>query len=208
MLLDVTRLLRPGMPVYPGEPSPELAPVKRMSQGDRADVSKLMLGLHTGTHVDAPRHFLAGKPGVDELPLEALCGPAQVVAILDERAVTVRELERLEVAAAPRLLFKTRNGKDGDDRFHPDYVYITPDAAAWMVRHRVLLAGIDGPSVEQFDSAEPATHRTLLTAGIVIVENLDLRYAAPGRYHLTCLPLKVKDGDGAPCRAVLIPVTT
>ncbi len=204
-IYDISRRLVPGMATYPGEPGPVLTPLKQMAAGDPANVSHLALGVHTGTHVDAPVHFIPGGASVEALPLAALCGPARVVPIRDPRAVTVAELERLALAGDQRLLFQTRNGQLWDHPdFREDFVYIDPDAAAWLVARGVRLAGIDYLSVEAFGAAEPRTHRTLLAAGIVVVEGLDLRGVAPGQYELICLPLAVAWADGAPARAILV----
>ncbi len=207
-LIDVTRVIRKGMPVWPGEPGPELTPVKRIARGDTANVAMLSLGLHTGTHVDAPRHFIEGGPGVEAVSIANLCGRAAVIPISDHAAIDVPELARLGLDAMDggrRVLFKTRNSARPFDAFHQDFVYLTTEAAKWLVTNSVVLVGVDGPSVERF-GGDGATHRALLEAGVVIVENLDLGAAPPGDYELWCLPIKVQDGDGAPARAVLMPL--
>jgi arylformamidase len=203
-LYDVTRPLVRGMPTYPGEPGPELTPLKSLKAGDPANVSRLSEGVHTGTHVDAPVHFFDGAEGVDAWPLEKLCGPARVVRIAHPTAVRVEELERAGLDGVTRVLFQTRNGELADaPSFCEDFVYIDPAAAEWLVAHGVQLVGIDYLSVEAFGAAEPRTHRTLLRAGVVIVEGLDLRAPPPGDYELWCLPIKLAGADGAPARVVL-----
>jgi arylformamidase len=203
-IYDVTHTLRPGMVTWPAEPGPEITLIKEMAAGNSADVSSLSLGVHTGTHVDAPRHFIAGGAGVDSLSLAALCGPAKVVQIQDSRAIRVEELERAALDGAERVLFRTRNSDEwSDSEFREDFVYLDPTAAAWLVAHGTRLVGVDFLSVEAFRAAEPATHRTLLGAGVVIVEGLDLREITAGDYFLTCLPLKLAGADGAPARAIL-----
>ena len=203
-LYDVTRTLSPGMPTYPGEPGPEITPLKQMAAGDIADVSHLALGVHSGTHVDAPCHFIPGGAGIDQIPLEKLCGPARVVQIDDHDAVTVAELKRAGLSGVERVLFRTRNGELWNDAaFRQDFVYIAPEAAEWLVARGTLLVGIDYLSVERFDAPEPRTHRTLLGAGVAIIEGLDLRAVAAGDYTLWCLPLKLPGADGAPARVVL-----
>ena len=204
-LFDVTRPLRPGMPTWPGEPGPELCAVKRIADGGPANVSRLTLGLHTGTHVDAPWHFLDDASTSESLPLSVLCGPARVVSIDDPRQIGVPELERAGLAGATRVLFRTRNGGLwNDDAFREDYVFIAPDAARWLVDRGVRLVGVDYLSVEDFHADSPRTHQVLLGAGVVIVEGLDLREPPPGEYELFCLPVKVVGGDGAPARVVLV----
>lgn len=201
-LIDVTVPLTPAMPVFPGESGPVLTPVARIADGAAYNVSALSLGLHTGTHVDAPRHFLEGAAGVDQLALSSLCGPARVVHIDDPLSVRAAHLAGLE--GVQRVLLQTRNGalwKRTD--FQERFVYLARDAADWLVHHDVKLVGIDYLSVEAYDTKDYAVHHALLAAGVVIVEGLDLRRAAPGDYWLWCLPLKVVGADGAPCRAVL-----
>lgn len=199
---DVTVPLVAGMPVWPDEPGPVLSSVSRIADGDPANVTKLSLGSHTGTHVDAPRHFIEGGATVEQLSLDALCGPARVVHVDDDVSVKHRHLEPHR--GVERILLQTRNGTLwGKQGFQKDFVYLEPDAAAWLVENRVRLIGIDYLSIEQFHSADYDTHHALLGAGIVIVEGLDLRRIEPGDYTLYCLPLKVVGADGAPCRAIL-----
>jgi arylformamidase len=204
-IYDVTRTLQAGMATWPGEPGPELTLIKRMSAGQAADVSHLSLGVHTGTHVDAPRHFISGAAGVESLPLTALIGPVRVVSIQHEGAVRVEELEREGLDGIERVLFRTRNSDEwSDSAFKEDFVYLDPDAARWLVDRNTRLIGVDYLSVEAFAAAEPLTHRMLLSAGVVIAEGLDLREISPGDYFLSCLPLKLAGADGAPARVVLM----
>jgi len=204
-IYDVTRTLKPGMATWPGEPGPQLTLLKRMAAGEAADVSHLALGVHTGTHVDAPCHFIPGGAGVESLPLDALIGPARVVGIENKSAIRVAELERCELDGAQRVLFRTRNSDEWTGAsFKEDFVYLDHEAAKWLVEHGIRLVGVDYLSVESFAAAEPLTHRTLLNAGIVVVEGLDLSSIEPGDYVLTCLPLKLEGADGAPARAILV----
>lgn len=203
-LYDVTRTLTPDMPTYSGEPGLKIDAVKRIAAGDTANVSRMNLGLHTGTHVDAPVHFIEGASGTDELPLDALCGPARLVHINDPHAVRVAELEGADLDGVERVLFQTRNVELIDDpAFRRDYVYVAPEAAEWLVERGVRLVGIDYLSIEAFDADQPLAHRALLGAGVVIVEGLDLRQPPPGDYELWCLPLKIAGSDGSPARVVL-----
>ena len=203
-IFDITRTLKPGMPTWPGEPGPEITLIKEMAAGHPADVSHLALGVHSGTHVDAPSHFIPGARSVESLSLEALIGAARVVKIEHDRAIRVEELERAGLAGVERVLFRTRNNDDwSDSQFKEDFVYLDPEAARWLVSHGTKLVGVDYLSVEWFGAPEPLTHRTLLGAGVVIVEGLDLREVEAGDYRLTCLPLKLAGADGAPARVVL-----
>jgi arylformamidase len=203
---DISLTLRQRMPVYPGEPAPLLEATKDMARGDLYNISRLTITTHTGTHIDAPLHFLPGAASIDQLPVEALVGPALVVEMAVAQEITAADLE---VAAIPpgteRLLFKTRNSRLLDDAdFHRDFVYLTLDAARWLVERGVGLVAIDYLSVEQMDAQPNIVHETLLRAGVVIVEGVDLRRVAPGPYFLACLPLKIEGADGSPVRAVLV----
>lgn len=201
---DVTRTLHAGMPTWPGEPGPALTPIKQMAAGHPADVSHLALGVHTGTHVDAPSHFIPGGATVDSLSLDALVGPARVVDIKHPGAIGQSELEAAGLGDVQRVLFRTRNSHEwSDSEFRHDFVYLEPQAARWLVERGTLLVGVDYLSVESYAAAEPLTHRTLLGAGVVIVEGLDLKEVPAGDYLLTCLPLKLAGADGAPARVVL-----
>lgn len=204
---DVSVPIRDGGLVYPGNPPIHIELQQAIAKGAGANVSHVDFGSHTGTHVDAPRHFVDDGAGVDQIPLDVLIGPATVVSFGDDvRAVTRADLERLELSGVERLLLHTRNSGylTQDPNFHPDYTYLAPDGAEYLVSLGVKLVGIDYLSIEQFHSGHHRTHLTLLSAGIVIVEGLNLDGVANGRYELCCLPLRLVGCDGAPARAVLI----
>ncbi|MCX6024602.1 MAG: cyclase family protein [Chloroflexi bacterium] len=206
-IYDVTVPIRAEMPVYPGDAPVQIIPVARFSKGDIAEVSELRLGTHTGTHVDPPGHFVPGGAMADRLPLEVMLGECLVV---DARGVTgaisVAFLEGAGIpAGAQRLLFLTSNSALwASPEFARDFVYIAPDAARWLVERGVRLVGVDYLSVEQFGFDRPDTHTTLLGAGVVVIEGLNLTEVPPGAYTLLCLPLRLADGDGAPARVVLV----
>jgi arylformamidase len=195
------------LPVWPGDPAVVLEKVSSMDAGAHDNVSRLACGVHVGTHVDAPHHFLNDHRTVESLALDTLVGPAQVVQIPPD--VKVVNAEALEKAALPvgteRLLLKTSNSllwERGENAFFPDFVAISEDGADWLVRYGIKLVGIDYLSVAPFHQSIP-THRALLSAGIIIVEGLDLSVIVPGSYNLTCLPLKLVGSDGAPARVIL-----
>jgi arylformamidase len=209
-IYDISVPITPGeTPTYPGDPGLEVGSWSAISRGDAANVSVLNFGAHTGTHIDAPAHFIEGAPGLSSLPLDALVGEARVVEIpADAPAVEERHVSAEALGGASRVLFKTRNSSFWDEpggRFREDFTYIEPAAARALVGAGVRLVGFDYLSVERFGSEDFATHLALLSAGVVIVEGLDLRAVAPGAYELFCLPLKIAagSGDGAPARAVL-----
>jgi arylformamidase len=204
-IYDVSVPLRPGMPTYAGEPGPVLEFHSLLSRGDSANVSALSLGSHTGTHVDAPQHFLEGASSVEAMPVEYLAGPAYVAEFMELRHITAADLEAAGIpSGVRRILLKTPNGRFwADDEFHTDFIGLAGDAADWLVDHEFVLVGIDYLSIEQFRSPDHAVHKKLLGAGVVILEGLDLRAVAPGPYTMVCAPLKVVGADGAPARVFL-----
>ena len=167
-------------------------------------LSHLSLGAHTGTHVDAPRHFREGAPGVDRLPLEVLIGPARVVDLPGATAISAADLHGLDLPGPGRLLFRTRNSAAWRaGRFPQDPVGLTGEAAQFLVQKVVKLVGLDSPSADAMDAVDFPAHRTLLDAGVIILEGLDLSDVSAGEYELLCLPLKIVDGDGGPARVIL-----
>ena len=205
---DISLSITPDMPVWPGDPSVVLEQVSSMDAGAHDNVSRLACGVHTGTHVDAPHHFLNDHRTVEGLSLEVLTGPACVVSIPEAVAVVTAEV--LQEAAVPagtaRLLLKTRNSRiweRGEKAFITDFVGISADGANWLVEHAIRLVGIDYLSIAPYHQSTP-THRALLAAGVIIIEGLDLGAIVPGNYALYCLPLKLVGSDGAPARAILV----
>ena len=192
--------------VYPGNPPIGISPQQEISKGAGANVSLLSLGSHTGTHVDAPKHFFDDGVGVDALALDVLMGPAVLIVVDDTvMAVGEKELRLHELKKHSRVLIRTRNsGFIRGREFVKDYTYLAPDGAAYLVSLGVKLVGVDYLSVEQFHSGHHRTHRTLLENGVIIVEGLDLSGPAMGPYDLRVLPLRLVGLDGAPARAVLV----
>jgi arylformamidase len=207
MIYDISVPIRTGGVVYPGNPPIVITPQQAISLGAGANVSRIEFGSHSGTHVDAPKHFFDDGAGVDSLPLEVLMGRARLIAFGEEvRSVGEAELRTHDLDGVERLLIGTRNSTwlaSGSSDFHADYTYIAPDGAAYLGGLGVKLVGVDYLSVEQFHSGHHRTHRTLLQREIVIVEGLLLSEPPPGDYELYCLPLKLAGLDGAPARAVL-----
>jgi arylformamidase len=204
---DVSVPINGGTPVYEGDPAVEVTLKMSMSNGDFANVSQICMGVHTGTHVDAPNHFIEGTRRVEDLELEALIGPCIVVEIPDDVLAVSAEHVR-DVPGAERILFKTRNSgfwSDSANGFRKDFTYIEPAAARALVGRGLRLIGFDYLSVEAFDAETPDTHIVFLEKEVVILEGLDLREVPPGEYELICLPMKFAGGagDGAPARTVL-----
>ena len=179
------------MITYPGDPEVRLERVSSIAGGDVVNLSRLDLGVHSGTHVDAPLHFVDGGPSVETLPLDVLVGPCVVVEGLDPAAVP---------PGAERVLFKTPNSRLWDrDEFSEDFVALDAEAARPLVAAGVRLVGIDYLSI-----GDEEAHRILLGAGVVAVEGLDLREVEPGEYRLVCAPLKLEGAEGAPARVLLL----
>ena len=202
--IDVTRTIAPGMPVWPGDPPVEEQPIARLADGSPSNVTRFLLGSHTGTHVDPPIHMEPDGATADTLDLEVLCGPCRLLDVSDAAGhITASDLEAAGAAGASRLLIRTRNAARPDDLFHEDFTALSLDAAEWLVRNGVRLVGVDGPSVEAFGTEDFAVHHALLRAGVIVVEGLLLRGVEPGRYEMACAPLKWRDSDGVPARVLL-----
>jgi arylformamidase len=208
-IYDVSVPISERMPTYEGDPGVEIKEWATIAGGDAANVTVLHFGAHTGTHVDAPAHFIEGASKVSEMPLDVLIGEARVVSIPeDARSITAAHVAAQDLGDATRVLFRTRNSdfwSNPEGAFRADFTYLEPEAARALVLMGVRLVGIDYLSVEKFKPERFETHQALLSNSVVIIEGLDLRAVAPGVYELICLPLKIASGtgDGAPARAVL-----
>jgi arylformamidase len=204
--IDISVSISPALPVWPGDPAIELERLASIEAGEEANISRLASGVHIGTHVDAPKHFLDEGGTVEALSLEALIGPAEVVEISGSATIDAEALAGADIpGGCQRLLLKTSNSQLWsriEAGFQKDFVAVDDSGAGWLVDHGLRLVGIDYLSIAPWGAAGP-THRTLLRAGVVILEGIDLRQVAPGSYQLVCLPLKLVGSDGAPARAVL-----
>lgn len=205
-IYDISVPIRSGGVVYPGNPDISITLTSAVAKGASANVSQIVMGSHTATHADASRHFFDDGQPVDRIPLERLIGPARLIVMGDDvRAVGEKELRAAGIEGQKRVLIRTRNSALlRKNEFFPDYTYIAPDAAEYLVGIGVELVGVDYLSIEQFHSGHHKTHRTLLGKDVVIIEGLALSDPPPGDYELICLPLRIEGLDGAPARAVLI----
>jgi arylformamidase len=209
-IIDISVAISPSLPVWPGDPRITIDLASSLERGDPANVSRLEIGTHTGTHLDAPWHFIPSGIREDQLPLDVLIGPCWVADLTAlDRQIEATDLDAADIPLGTRrLLLKTRNSKlwtTHPDTFVSEFIAVTPNAASWIVEHEIRLVGIDYLSIEPFDSPNAETHHILLGAGVIPVETLDLRDVNAGPYTLLCLPLKIAGADGAPCRAVLLP---
>jgi arylformamidase len=205
-IIDIALPINPEMPIWPGDPRPELTPVTSL-EVEGVQVSRLVLGTHTGTHLDAPRHFIAGGRTIDQLDLGALVGLCRVIEVVRaEGHITRADLQRLQLHPGDRLLLKTRNSRQPVGRtFALDFVALEPSAAEYLCEQGIGLVGIDGPSIDAWEAGDFPSHKRLLGADILIVENLVLRHVIPGIYGLIAAPLNLTDADGCPIRALLTP---
>lgn len=206
-IYDITLTITPTLPVWPGDPPVRLTQPSHLERGDICTITRLDMGAHTGTHLDAPAHFIRGGATAESLSLDVLIGPALVVDARGRGHVTANVLETLVIPpGVQRLLLHTDNSaiwQRGEMAFVEQFTAITADGAQWLVDHGIRLVGIDYLSVGSFDDGIP-THQILLDAGVIAVEGLNLSAIEPGDYQLICLPIKLGGSDGAPCRAVLI----
>jgi arylformamidase len=200
---DVSMTIQPEMLTWPGNAPVSIEPVKRIMDGSSSNVSLLNIGTHSGTHVDAPCHFLEGAPGIDEIDLGILVGPARLFQMQNENKIDRHVLDNLDLNGVTRILFGTKNSALLAQNHTPNYSSVTGDGAQYLVDKGIKLVGIDYLSIEKYKKEGYPTHRTLLEAGVVIVEGLDLSGVPSGDYELLCLPLKLKGADGAPARVFL-----
>lgn len=203
--IDVSIALRNGMVYWPGDAPFDRLQTLHIAKGDVCNLSQLSTSAHIGTHMDAPRHFLAHGQGMETMPIAATIGPARVIAIHDPELIRVRELEPHRLGRGERVLFKTRNSEHHwkTDVFQEKFVHIPEETARYLGACGVRTVGVDYLSVGGYRTDSAETHRALLEAGIWIIEGLNLENVEPGDYELVCLPLKIAGGDGAPARAVL-----
>jgi arylformamidase len=203
-IIDISLPIHHAMPIWPGDPRPKLTLVTSL-EGEGVQVSRLVLGTHTGTHLDAPRHFITGGRTIDQLDLDALVGVCRVVEVIDAKGAISREdLQRVELQPGERLLLKTRNSQpSAGPPFPADFVALDPSGADYVCAQGVRLVGIDGPSIDRWDASDFPSHKRLLGADVLILENLVLRHVVPGIYGLIAVPLNLIGADGCPIRALL-----
>jgi arylformamidase len=200
--IDISVPLQSGMPHWPGDPVPAMERALNMDRGDVCNARHLRMSAHTGTHMDAPLHFIANGESIDRMPIIATVGPARLIEIENPDFITPEELARHDIRPGERLLFKTRNMWD-NPTFTKTFVHCNAAAGRYLVDRKVQTVGIDYLSIGAYERDGVETHQILLGAGIWVIEGLNLAHVQPGNYDLICLPLKILGGDGAPARAVV-----
>lgn len=208
-IIDISIPLKEGMPAWPNGKKLKIGKEMDMEKGDRSNDSFLECNVHTGTHIDAPRHFLKNGKTMEQIPLDVLIGPATVAHFPNTDAITAQDLDDLNLSNnIERLLLKTRNAEfweKDEKKFREDFVALLPDAAQWISDHNIKLVGIDYLSIEPYRNEGFSTHHILLKADVVIVEGLNLASVEPGTYELVCMPLSIPNIEASPARAILQP---
>ena len=209
--IDVSVPLREGMVICPGDIKVEIDHRHFIQHLDGGTNSSIHMGVHTGTHMDAPRHFFAKGKSIDQMPFDTTIGPARVIEIVDNISIKAEELKQHNIKRGERILFKTRNSQRcwQTDAFVTDFVYITRGASRLLADAGVRLVGIDYLSVGSsldLDKTTPDTHQILLGAEIWLIEGLNLSGVGAGTYNLICVPLKLIQTDGSPVRVLLRPI--
>jgi len=206
--IDISVPLRDEMVHWPGDPPVSIKRVKDITKGDTTNLSVISMGAHSGTHVDAPIHFVKQGQGIDNIPIDTLVGRARVIEIRDPESIKPEELLQYNIRRGERILFKTRNSSHvwKKDEFVEDFVFISDAAADFLLDRGVRLVGVDYLSVGSFKHGGSYVHKTLLSKGVWTIEGLNLSNVTPGKYDLICLPLRIAGGDGAPARAILRPL--
>ena len=205
--IDISVALTDNMVSWPDDPPVRIERIEDLERGDRHTLSLLSMSSHSGTHLDAPAHFIRSGLAVDKISFENLMGTARVVEVSDTESVKPEDLKASAIRKGDRILIKTRNSDLWGNKktFDMGFVYLTVETAIYLVEHRVSLVGVDYVSVGSGGEDGSEVHRILLGAGITIIEGLDLSYVGPGKYDLICLPLRIQNGDGAPARVIVRP---
>ncbi len=210
-IYDISIPIRPDMPIWPGDPSPVVRSIASISAGDIANLTQIAMSVHTGTHIDAPKHFIDSGKTVDQIPIDKLIGEVLVMVINDrEKVITEKVLKshpnRALLEKAKKVLFRTRNSSlwhAFPDAFHQDYVGIDTSGANYLNLLELDLIGVDYLSIAPYEETE-APHKILLGSETVLLEGLDLSKVPSGIYELFCLPLMIHECEGAPARVILI----
>lgn len=204
-IYDITMTINAGMIVYPGDSKVCIEEVVQISKGDNCNVSSLSFGSHTGTHVDVPKHFIDEGKTLEEVTPDRFMGKAKVLDMQNKVSIKRKDLINKNIEKGDFILFKTDNSKHlKSDEFNKDFIYLTEDGAKYLAEKEIGLVGIDYLSIEDYYATESNVHLTLLGNDIIILEGINLTDVKEGEYQLIALPLKIKEGNGSPVRAILI----
>lgn len=203
--IDISVSIKNEMPVWPGDPKVEIRQLFSISKGDTCNLSTISMSLHSGTHIDAPLHFINNSTGFESLTFESLIGIAKIIEIFDQESIKVHELKGKKIRMGDRVLFKTRNSKRDiyNKPFSPNYIYMSVEAAEYLAEKRVKTVGIDYLSIGASDESGDKVHEILLKSGIWIIEGLNLYRVKQGKYHLICLPIRIESVEGTPARVII-----
>lgn len=205
-LYDISLPVSSTLPVWPGDPQVALIAAASLSNGDPCNLTEIRMGAHTGTHIDAPYHFLSDGAKIDAIALSTLIGPCLVVDVDAQEMIRKDDLIKQNLAGHSRIIFKTRNSQlwtRSSGKFTADYVAMDTEAASYLAGMKIVLVGIDYLSVDAYQSAGALVHRIFLQNNIVILEGLNLSDVAAGVYELICAPLRLVGCEAAPARALL-----
>lgn len=207
MIIDISVPIDDKLPIWPNSPKPKFSKISSIRGGDSANDTEIKMSVHTGTHIDAPLHFIQNGKSVEKLDLKTFFGPVFVVYLPKIKEITSRDIRKLNLPKkTERILFKTENSnlwRKKISKFNKNYVGLTVDAAEWLSKKGVKLVGIDYLSIAKFDEAEEV-HKILLEKGIIILEGINLNKVKQGRYQLVCLPVKIAGLEASQTRAILI----
>jgi len=204
--IDISLTIDKNLPHWPTENAVKVRKIKSIVKGDKVNITQIDMSVHTGTHVDAPTHFVKNGKAIDQLPLDRLIGKCYVCNVKNSEVINIDFLKNVKMSKnIKKLLFKTKNSNlwGKKKKFFKNYVALTADAAKWLVKKGIDLVGIDYLSIGRFDKENTKTHKILLKKGVVVVEGLNLKNVNQGIYELIILPIKIKGSDGAPARAIL-----
>ena len=203
--IDISLTIKSGRIAWPGDPEVEVTKLTQIEKGDMCNTRLLKCPVHVGTHIDAPLHFIEGGDGIETLPLSSLAGPAKVIEINNEEVIPLNEVEDKEINEGDIVLFKTINSSRylKEDTFNENYVYLSTEAARYLVSKKISTVGIDYYSIAGLNDNIVECHEVLLGAKVTIIEGLDLSTISPGLYDFVCLPLKIAGSDGSPARAII-----
>lgn len=206
---DITMTISSNLVVWPGDPPLKVERIADMEKGHDSNLTRLNISAHSGTHMDAPLHFVKDAAGIDEIPLEVVMGEARIIEIRDDVSIKSSELKQYEIKEGERILLKTKNSDHdwSEKDFNENFVHLETEAAEFLAEKKIKLLGVDYLSISGYNKNETEVHQAILGAGIWAVEGLKLRDIEPGNYELICLPMKIKNSDGAPARVLVRPMT-